>query len=222
MIRKLLVASISVVALSMGAAAFASPANAESFFAGEYPATVTGKGTSEFKISNGARSITCTNVGVTGKLASSSEELQLTPSLPKCTTSEGLFVAFTNESKWDIHFLRWTFFHIIPDWFIKYTLKWRIDIWTTEKASKEEKPPLCTFEVPEAGNTAVEVVTGTNEGSETGRHLLAEVNVSNLLINRTAGTEALCGKEKQTEGTMTGKFDLTASKEGKEVGLWFE
>lgn len=220
MIRKLLVASISVVALSVGAAAAASPANAESFFAGEYPATVTGKAASEFKISNGARSITCTNVSVTGKLASSSEELQLTPALPKCTTGEGLFVAWTNLSSWDIHFLRWTFF--IPDWFIKYTLKWTVDIWTTEKASKEEKPPLCTFEVPEAGNAAVETVTGNNEGSGTGRHIVAEVNVTNLLIRRTAGTEAICGKEKQTEGTMTGKFELTASKEGKEVGLWFE
>lgn len=221
MIRKLITASISVVALSVGVAAFASPADAETFQAGEYPATVTGKATNELEISSETRSITCANVSLAGKLASSSEELQLTPSFPKCTTSEGLFVAFTNESRWDIHFLRWTFF-VFPDWFIKYTLKWTIDIWVTEKASKEEKPPLCTFEVPEAGNAAVETVSGTNEGSGTARHMLAEVNVSNLLINRTAGTEANCGKAKQTAGTVTGKFNLTASKEGKEVGLWFE
>jgi hypothetical protein len=182
---------------------------------------VTGKATNELKISNGSRSIICSNVSLTGKLASASEELQLTPSFPKCTTSEGLFVKFTNESKWDIHFLRWTFF-VFPDWFIKYTLKWTIHIWSTEKASKEEKPPLCTFEVPEAGNATVETVSGTNEGSGTGRHMVAEVNITNLLIDRTAGTEALCGKEKQTAGTVTGKFNFTASKEGKEVGAWFE
>lgn len=220
MLRKVLIAAVSLVALSVGGAALASPAGAQSFIAGGYPATVTGKASNELKISNGTKSIICSNVSATGTLVSASEEVQVTPSFPKCTTSEGLFVKFTNESKWDIHFLRWTFF--IPDWFIKYTLKWTIHIWSTEKASKEEKPPLCTFEVPETGNSAVETVTGTNEGSGTARHLQAEININNLLIDRTAGTEANCGKEKQTAGTVTGKLNFTASKEGKEVGVWFE
>jgi len=221
MIRKFLAATVSVVVLSAGAAAFASPANAESFLAGEFPATVAGKSVNEFTISNGVRSFSCASSNFTGKLTSSSAELQLTPSYAECTAGEGLYVKITFEPfKLDVHFLRWTF--IIPDFFIKLTGGWKVDFWLSEKLAKEEKPPLCSLEVPETGNAAIETVTGISEGSGSARHMLMEVNSSNLLVKRTAGTEANCGKEKQTAGTMSGKFDLTASKEGKEVGLWFE
>jgi hypothetical protein len=227
MTRKFLVASICVVALSVGAAAVASPAYAEIFQAGAYPAAVTGKATSNLKISNGTLSATCPNPTLTGNLAASSEILQLTANVAETEcTSEGFYIRVTmlETPHLDWWFSRWTF--IIPDYFIKWTSgRIKIDWWLTPKAFEEEKPALCTLEASEAGNTAVETVTGTNEGSGSERHMTMEVKSNNLLIKRVAGTEATCGKEKQSEGTLTGKFNFTASTEGKEpkeVGLWFE
>lgn len=223
MFQRLVVASIAAVALSVGAAALASSADAETFQAEKYPATINGEATNKFTISNGTRSISCANATLTGKLAAASEELQVTPNVAETScTAEGIYIRLTMEETphWDWKFLRWTF--LIPDYFIKWTAgRWKWDIWLTQKAFEEEKPTVCTFEASEAGNTAVETLTGINEGSGAERHMIMELNVNNLLIKRVSGTEANCGKEKQPAGTITGKFNVTASNEGKSDGFWF-
>jgi len=211
MIRNLKVLGVAAVAVLAMSAAIASAAQG-AVTAGANPATVKGVQTNTNTLSNGIRTVSCTEANLTGTLAGSAESVTIAPTYGGCTGNGGTTATVTTTGCKYI---------LTPDSSAasgtgKVSVSCEagknivVEIWATGKSHSEAK--LCKLEVPTQG--PLSGGSYKNAGSGSTEHIELSFEITSLKVLRTEGTAANCGAAEKTNASYTGNIDATATNEG--------
>jgi len=203
-----------VAMLAMGAV-LASAASALTVTAAKYPAAISATQTNTNTLSNGIRTVSCSEASLTGEIGAASETVQITPVYGGCTGNGG--TTATVNANGCTYTLKPTVEHSATTGTGTITVdcpegkRILVDIWATGKKHTEAK--LCRLEVGAQGPLS------GGEYHNTANGILLTINLTTVKVLRTEGTAANCGAAEKTEGTCTGNVEATAKSGGEAVNL---
>jgi len=216
MTRNIKALGLTLVAMLALGAVIASAASALTVTAAKYTAAISATQTNVNTLSNGIRSVSCSEASLTGSIAKAEEVVEITPVYGGCT-GNGNTTATVNANGCT-YTLRPTVAHTETTGTGTISVhcpegkRILIDIWATGKKHSEAK--LCRLEVGAQGPLSHGEYHNTLAGG-----IELTINLTEVKVLRTEGTAANCGAAEQPKGTYTGNVLATATNEGAAVHL---